>query len=221
MMPDLAAFIRESNRIEGIHREPTEGELAAHKTLLAEHAMSVKALERFVADVAGRPLRDKPGMDVRVGSHFPPPGGPSVRTNLEVLVMSINEYDLTPFETHVAYETLHPFLDGNGRSGRALWAWQMRHGGFGDPFALGFLHRFYYQSLDESREVTVYASKVAAPVFPEIPNGCGAFGEGGVSEVGAASTVDASTAADDQRASGPSEPASDPKASVSSPEGTR
>ena len=40
----------------------------------------------------------------------------------------------------------HPFTDGNGRSGRALWLWQMNNHA---PF--GFLHTFYYQTLENSR----------------------------------------------------------------------
>ena len=48
-------------------------------------------------------------------------------------------------ETHVRYELLHPFLDGNGRSGRALWLWLMGQA------PLGFLHTFYYQTLSAAR----------------------------------------------------------------------
>lgn len=51
-----------------------------------------------------------------------------------------------PWKMHVAFEKLHPFMDGNGRTGRALWAWHMKQLGL-DPFALSFLHRFYYQTL--------------------------------------------------------------------------
>ncbi len=143
-------FIRESNRIEGITRDPTPREVEAHLTFLAEREVTVGALERFVADVAARPLRDTVGMDVRVGSHIPPPGGPFVRAELTGLVMAVNGCDLDPFSAHIEYETLHPFLDGNGRSGRVLWAWQMQRDGI-DPFALGFLHRFYYQALEADR----------------------------------------------------------------------
>lgn len=146
----LLEFVRESNLIEGIDRVPTEREVAAHEEFLSEHEVSVGALERFVTDVAARPLRDTVGMDVRVGSHFPPPGGPQIRSELTALVMAVNAGDLGPFGAHVAYETLHPFLDGNGRSGRVLWAWQMRRDGL-NPFALRFLHRFYYQALDGRR----------------------------------------------------------------------
>jgi hypothetical protein len=49
-----------------------------------------------------------------------------------------------PLEAHVRYETLHPFTDGNGRTGRALWYWMMVGSSRAD---LGFLHAFYYQTL--------------------------------------------------------------------------
>lgn len=41
-------------------------------------------------------------------------------------------------------------MDGNGRSGRAIWAW-MRLKENRDPFQLGFLHSFYYESLENYR----------------------------------------------------------------------
>jgi hypothetical protein len=77
-----------------------------------------------------------------VGRHLPPRGGPEIRNHL--LDLLLND-DLSAYEQHVAYEVLHPFTDGNGRSGRALWAWRVR------DFPLGFLHTFYYQTLDSSR----------------------------------------------------------------------
>lgn len=139
-------FIRESNRIEGILREPTQSEITAHNEFLALPEVQISNLQAFVRDIAGAELRDRPGMDVRVGAHFPPPGGGQVATGLEELVDAINAFELPAFEAHLAYEKLHPFMDGNGRSGRVLWAWQMQREGKG-PFALPFLHRFYYQAL--------------------------------------------------------------------------
>ena len=53
------------------------------------------------------------------------------------------------WQTHNDYENLHPFTDGNGRSGRMLWAWQMRNDD--DAMARGFLHTFYYQTLSACR----------------------------------------------------------------------
>lgn len=151
-MSDLYEFVVESNRIEGILREPTDAELEAHETFLALSQITVPAVADFVYACAGASLRSQPGMDVRVGRHVPQRGGPDIPLALEGLLAEINRHVATPYEAHVRYEKLHPFMDGNGRSGRVIWAWQMaRDLGGPDPFALGFLHRFYYQALDGSR----------------------------------------------------------------------
>jgi hypothetical protein len=153
MADRLHEFIAESNRIESIHRV-TDDEVEAHEQLLALPELTVEAVERFVTDVAGAPLRDKPGMNVRVGNHLPPPGGPEIRAQLVGFLWGLSQpTNYTPYSAHVWYERVHPFIDGNGRSGRAIWAWYMVKLDF-DPFALPFLHRFYYQALDASRQPT-------------------------------------------------------------------
>lgn len=152
-MSALRAFVRESNEIEGIHRPGTEAEVEAHRVFLALDVVSVDDLERFVATVASANLRRRAGMDVRVGNHRPAPGGPAIERELMVILEWMqggpgpDGVVATPFEVHAEYEMLHPFMDGNGRSGRALWAWHMQSLGM-DPFALPFLRRFYYQALD-------------------------------------------------------------------------
>ena len=137
-------FVSESNRIEGILREPAMLELAEFDRFMALDSVTVGELEKFVKVYQRNArLRDRPGLNVIVGNHRPPSGGPEIRERLENLLESLRSK--TPHANHVAYENLHPFTDGNGRSGRMLWAWQMR------VFPLGFLHHFYYQTLAENQ----------------------------------------------------------------------
>lgn len=140
----LIEFIEESNRIEGIRRKIYDFEITAHHTLFACPQLSVADICDFVKMIEPRGLlRDRIGMDVRVGDHIAPAGGLNIVIELEAILEAVNTQKMTPFESHCAYEALHPFIDGNGRSGRAIWLWAM-NGGRG----LTFLHNFYYQTLD-------------------------------------------------------------------------
>lgn len=145
---DLRAFVKESNQIEGMTRVLPR-EVRAHEHLLALGTLDVQAVEEFVAAVApGHYLRRAEGVNVRVGRYIAPPGGYSIQVALYHLIQQANERD-DPYHVHCAYETLHPFTDGNGRSGRAIWLWMVLNQGR-DPYALkrGFLHTFYYQALN-------------------------------------------------------------------------
>jgi hypothetical protein len=143
----LTAFIRESNLIEGIERDPTAEELAAATEFMGEFELNIPVLNRLQRVFApNKQIRDQTGLDVRVGDYIAPPGGPNIRRRLEAILGRANLGD-DPWSVHVAYETLHPYMDGNGRTGRMIWAWQM-HGLERNPFTLPFLHRFYYQTLE-------------------------------------------------------------------------
>lgn len=149
---DLQLFVTESNRIEGILRKPTTAEIAAHFDLLnIAHALTMSDLEAFVKIVApGKLLRRESGMNVRVGDHIAPPGSMRIVEYLGDIIDDVNR-GRDPYAVHCRYETLHPFMDGNGRSGRALWLWQMLN----QQDALyvlrvGFLHVWYYQTLSHS-----------------------------------------------------------------------
>lgn len=146
----LHAFVTESNAIEGITRPPLDYEVEAHATLLSLPSITVADLEAFVKDVAAVPLRRQPGQNVCVGAYRPPPGGPNIEYELETLLADIAAGCTTPYRAHIRYELLHPFMDGNGRSGRALWAWHKQRNGH-DPFQLPFLQAHYYASLDAAR----------------------------------------------------------------------
>lgn len=159
---DVRLFVTESNRIEGIHRKPTIAELRAHCVLLAIPMVSAHHLEAFVDVVAPKsPLRRKVGMNVRVGNHIAPPGGPDIAIALEMLLDKAAR-GLDAHTTHLRYETLHPFMDGNGRSGRALWLWQMLNQQEAyHALRMGFLHLFYYQTL-----AAIPARQAPAPPQP-------------------------------------------------------
>lgn len=152
-MSGLIEFLIESNRIEGIHRPPTQAEIEVAVRFLELPTVTVVTLNAAQAAIApGKPIRDREGMDVRVGSHVPPRGGPAVPSALADIVQLAARHRrrASPWRTHVDFELLHPYLDGNGRTGRLLWAWQMIQRGE-DPYGLPFLHRWYYQSLDAAR----------------------------------------------------------------------
>jgi len=147
----LKRFIEESNRIEGILEPPIAQEITAHIAFLACPKITEAELSAFVAAIGGGPLRVNGRMNVRVGGHIPPRGGSQVVEALEeILAMVDAERD--PWTVHVRYETLHPFMDGNGRSGRALWAWQILHQDYyPHTLDMGFLHPAYYAALRASR----------------------------------------------------------------------
>lgn len=137
-------FVRESNRIEGINRDSSTDEITAHEKFVKLGILTIEDIQEFVSVVApGHKLRDQYGLDVRVGDHIAPRGGPEIRTSLQIILTEIGGKD--PWQTHIEYETLHPFTDGNGRSGRVIWLWQM------ETAPIGFLHHFYYQTLSGVR----------------------------------------------------------------------
>ena len=181
----LNEFIRESNRIEGIVRDPTQDEIDAHTHFLSVIEITSADVENFVHLIQPNAvLRDKVGLDVCVGDHIPPAGGPNIREKLNQLLYTVNDATYRSqridslqkmledaphdpiaavllaeelqrptnskvrikqaYTLHHEYETLHPFTDGNGRSGRVLWLWML--GGIKNT-PLGFLHHWYYQSL--------------------------------------------------------------------------
>ena len=148
-MSDLERFITESNHIEGLGKA-TPGEVAVAGWFMNRAEITLETLNAAQAVFApGKPLRNRPDMNVRVGKYVAPQGGKSLVAALTSILTAVHQTS-DPWRTHVDFEMLHPYLDGNGRTGRILWAWHMRRLGR-DPFALSFLHRFYYDTLAHSK----------------------------------------------------------------------
>lgn len=153
MKAGLYEFVQESNRIEGIRRRPTPDEIEVTEDFTSLTHLTVGTVETLVKVLQpGARLRRFPGLDVRVGSYYPPKGGTHIEAELIKILDDANRpVELSAYGVHLAYEGLHPFTDGNGRSGRAIWLWMMlRSGSPRDEdmaLGLGFLHCWYYQTL--------------------------------------------------------------------------
>jgi hypothetical protein len=109
-------FVIESNKIEAIggYRDL---DLYAHEQLLALNYMHIDALRDFVWTIAQARLRSQVGDDVRVGSHYPPLGGPQILPWLADIISDMNR-DADPYDCHKAYETIRL---GFARSLVAIW----------------------------------------------------------------------------------------------------
>lgn len=144
----LVRFINESNKIEGITRAPKilAAEVDALEKFVALDSVSLESVEQLVRVLQpDAQLRVRPNQNVRVGRYLAPMGGEALVRETAQLLAEISLRTTNAWAAHIRYENLHPFTDGNGRSGRAVWLWQMREA------PLGFLHTFYYQTLQHSR----------------------------------------------------------------------
>ena len=148
----LRDFIIESNRISGITQKICKDDADAYEDLLRLNKLTIESLLELLQFICpqGR-LRSRTGMDVKRGNHTPPLGGYDVVKELTELLRLINESAYkgygtkVAFATHLMFERLHPFTEGNSRIGRAIWLWLMWHDM--DAMQRGFLHSFYFQTL--------------------------------------------------------------------------
>lgn len=122
-------FLRESNAIEGVRDEHsfrdaleawnylTKHKVLTHEVVLTTHKILMRN-QRIVSYLRGN-YRD---CDVFVGMHkMVPPH--LIETFVENWLQNVNEVSGDWKKLHVVYENIHPFVDGNGRTGRMFMNW--------------------------------------------------------------------------------------------------
>lgn len=146
MIP-LESFIIESNQIEG-EKTLIEYELPVYEWFLANdlNEDNLREFHKRLCDSRNQlPTKDR-GVyrkcPVYVGGKEMPNAG-SLRRMMIQFFGGIEVRD--PYECHKLFESIHPFVDLNGRVGRAMWLHQMLKK---KDVRLGFLQTWYYQSLD-------------------------------------------------------------------------
>lgn len=119
-----------------------EGILAIHRALIEQSGDSFGGqLRDEQVWIGGTPYSPH-------GALFVPPAPERVRPLLDDLVEFSQRDDLDPIVQtavfHGQFETIHPFIDGNGRTGRALVHKQLAHSGVLEyatlPLSSGLLH---------------------------------------------------------------------------------
>ena len=152
---DVAA-IEHALRI-GAGSEPvTVGDLCAiHRTLMGDDPIAgeIRSVQNWIGTRYSTPLQ----------AVFVPPPPELVPELVEDLVASINEDGHPPLVhaavVHAQFETIHPFADGNGRTGRALIQLMLRRSGLTTSAlplstSLVFQHaRFYLGALNGARVI--------------------------------------------------------------------
>jgi Fic family protein len=123
--------------------------------------LNVPLTEEFILRVhsivleGGGRYRD---VDVRVG-HYRAPGHGQVPGLMKELVVKYSRSMSTIdriIEFHVDFEMIHPFRDGNGRTGRVILNWMLARAGY-PPFVFigDRMVEDYYRLFDENRDFAI------------------------------------------------------------------
>lgn len=142
----IYSFAKESNEIENIRDKRRHlNHAAALEKFLELPKIEVHDLIEFVKAIEPEAyIRTCDAHQVWIGGHEAMAGS-KVLNALQMMIESVHREE-QPNSIHKIYENIHPFIDGNGRSGRALWLWQMvNQCGYDGRYK--FLRMYYYLTL--------------------------------------------------------------------------
>lgn len=156
----LRELIRQSNLIEGIVGVPEMDQSEVAWNWLYDWNMplnhgAICKVQKIITinqtdlrpDQRGY-YRDLSHTNVRVGNHVPPPW-PDVKARMDNWLEDYQR--VTPWEAHADFEFIHPFVDGNGRTGRMLMWWQELKAGGTPTMILAADRADYYRRLEKGR----------------------------------------------------------------------
>lgn len=138
-------------RVIGYIRNKSKEMEISKETMLLLHQMLIGGINDKIAGSFR-----KQGEYVRVGTYIAP-APEHVELMIEAIVTEYNG-DLSDYflekiaKFHLAFETIHPFCDGNGRIGRVLICFQLQRLGFPIIIIRDREKDVYYRSFGEYRE---------------------------------------------------------------------
>lgn len=158
-MNNMGLHIHESNLIEGIESERADKDCLlaweqlvkakeiTHSVLMQLHLMITSHQDELSQGERGSYRT----VQVYVGNHTPPAAHMVPALMMEYL-KTFESMD--PIEAHIKFETIHPFIDGNGRTGRMLLWWhQLKLNQKPSLFENDEKHEVYYQLFRRERKL--------------------------------------------------------------------